>query len=173
MDLILDPPRAAGPLRIGMPIEEAFRVVSELPGRIERPGDPSGGHLVHYESGLSISVWAARDHLVDAVEVWRPERDVRVLFGDLDVFGTPADDLIAALAAVARVDVEHEGARVTAPDLLLALWRPFVQDDPNDEDGKHFSSVLIAAPGYYDAPPPEAPREARPVEPAPQDETLF
>lgn len=124
-----------------MLVEEALRVLRDLPGRIDRPGDPSGGQLVHYESGLSISVWAARDRHVDAVEVWRPERDVRVLFGDLDVFGTPADDLIAALAAVARVDVEHEGAQVTAPDLLLALWRPFVQEDPNDEDGKHAPSL--------------------------------
>ncbi|MHA7132598.1 hypothetical protein [Oerskovia turbata] len=171
MDLILDPPRAVGPLAIGMSSAEASRVLRDLPGRSKTPGGPAGGTLVQYESGLSISFGVKRERLVDSIEVWRPEREVRILLGALDIFGTPADEVTTALAATTRIDVENEGASVVAPDLLLALWRPFVPENPDDEDGRYFSSVLVAAPGYYDGPTAtEAPAPlARPVEPAQGD----
>lgn len=44
-------------------------------------------------------------------------------------------------------------ASFVAPDLLLSFWRPFDGDDqPDDEQGYYFNSVLVARPGYYDGP---------------------
>ncbi|HEY1180422.1 MAG TPA: hypothetical protein VGF17_30060, partial [Phytomonospora sp.] len=43
-------------------------------------------------------------------------------------------------------------ASYIAPDLLLAFWRPFESDDPEEEQGYYFGSVLTARPGYYDTP---------------------
>ncbi|MFJ4898996.1 hypothetical protein [Streptomyces sp. NPDC088727] len=46
-----------------------------------------------------------------------------------------------------------DAASFTAQDLLLSFWRPFAADDePEEEQGYYFSSVLVAQPGYYDAP---------------------
>jgi hypothetical protein len=45
---------------------------------------------------------------------------------------------------------KDDGCSFTAPDLLLALWRPFAPYEPDDEDGRYFQSVLVAEPGYYD-----------------------
>ncbi len=50
-------------------------------------------------------------------------------------------------------------ASFVAPDLLIALWRPFAADDePEDDQGYYFSSVLLAKPGYYDTPAQAAER---------------
>ena len=72
-----------------------------------------------------------------------------VLFRGVDIFGTPADTLVERLREVTSIDVEEDGHSVTAPGLLLALWRSVVPDDDNDPDGRYFESVLIAKPGYY------------------------
>jgi hypothetical protein len=54
---------------------------------------------------------------------------------------------------------EDDPASFVAPELLLSLWRPFEADDePNEEQGYFFSSVLLAAPGYYDTPAQAAER---------------
>ena len=55
----------------------------------------------------------------------------------------PAKRFLAALAV----------ACVSGSALLLALWRPFVEDEnPDEEQGHYFQSVLVAPPGYYDGP---------------------
>jgi hypothetical protein len=41
VDVHLDPPRRAGPLSIGMPIEQALRVLRERPGYVARPSEKS------------------------------------------------------------------------------------------------------------------------------------
>ncbi|MFC9060900.1 hypothetical protein ACFTXB_23060 [Streptomyces sp. NPDC057074] len=46
-----------------------------------------------------------------------------------------------------------------APDLLLSFWRLLAADDESEEEqGYHFSSVLLARPGYYDTPTQAAER---------------
>ena len=50
-------------------------------------------------------------------------------------------------------------ASFLAPELLLSLWRPVEPDDePNEEQGYFFGSVLLAASGYYDTPAQAAER---------------
>jgi hypothetical protein len=58
-----------------------------------------------------------------------------------------------------RSDVD--GDRFKAPELYLALWRPFAaDDDPDEEEGFFFQSVLLARPGYDDTPAEAAARSA-------------
>ena len=47
------------------------------------------------------------------------------------------------------IEVDEDGRSVTAPDLLLALWRSVVPESDGDPDGRYFESVLMAGPGYY------------------------
>lgn len=151
MDLVIDPPRGVGPLRIGMTFVEGVELLHSLDGyRPPSPGHNSPPGFAHYESELTISLSPDRDGRVKAIELYRPERDVTVLFGDISVFGTSADVVIRRLSDVTRLEVEDDGAYVVAPDLLLALGRPFRSDSADEPEGWYFESVLVAAPGYYD-----------------------
>ncbi|GAB2974772.1 hypothetical protein [Saccharothrix stipae] len=151
MELVIDPPRGVGPLRIGMPFDEAVELLRSLDGyRPPEPGRTNQPGYAHYESELTISLSPDREGRVRAVELYRPERGVTILFGDIAVFDTPADEVIQRLSGVARLEVEDGGLHVVAPDLLLALGRPFRSDGAEEPEGWYFESVLVAAPGYYD-----------------------
>jgi hypothetical protein len=87
------------------------------------------------------------------VELGRPHHGADVVtFRGIDVFGLPAREVVNRLAAqVAVVADTDDPASFVAPDLLLSFWRPFeADDDPAEEQGYYFSSVLLARPGYYD-----------------------
>jgi hypothetical protein len=151
MKLELDPPRGVGDVRIGMPIEAAEQQLEQLPGFVPpAPGERRNKGFAHYESELSISLDFDHRGVVRAVEVFRPEGDVQVLFQGISVFEQPADEVIARLADRYRTEIEDDGLNVTAPDVFIGFWRSVRPMGPDDESGRFFDSVLIAAPGYGD-----------------------
>jgi hypothetical protein len=106
----------------------------------------------------SDSAWASASDrpgtgLVNAIELWRPtERDI-VRYHDIDVFGLPAREVVARLRHVVNIEPNENDNGFTARDVYLALWRPFAaDDDPTEEQGYFFQSVLMARPGYDDTP---------------------
>lgn len=150
MELIIDPPRAVGAVAIGMPFEDAVRLVHGFEGFVSQA--PTGGYVspgfAHFESGMSISLGADRSGVVECIEVYRPGQGVSVLFRKIDVF-QDAEQVIRLLANEVEVVVEDDGLRVLAPQLLLALSRDVLPSGGFDETGRYFDSVLVAAPGYY------------------------
>ncbi|MFD0975015.1 hypothetical protein ACFQ3X_41840 [Plantactinospora endophytica] len=161
MEFVLDPPHGVGPLRLGMTTDEA-RVALETLGPLEPTA--SGELAVHLPSGLGFSVgfgvgptWGR----VNAIEVWRPpERDV-VRYRDVDVFGVPALEVVERLRRHLDLVPNEDDDGFTVRELYLALWRPFAaDDDPADEQGHFFQSVLVARPGYDDTPAEAAARLA-------------
>jgi hypothetical protein len=152
MQLELLPPDRVGPIMIGMDFDEAEVMLRALPGfQSPGPGERRQPGFAHYESEMSIAVYSERD-LVKAVEVFRPEGDDVVLYRGISIFKESAGDVIRELQSITRVHVERDGLFVVAPDLLLALSRPYLPESPEDEEGRYFESVLIAAPGYYSGP---------------------
>jgi len=165
--LFLDPPRAAGPIVLGMHADIASATLRTLEGYLERePGIRPNPCFAHYACGLSISICPGPGGLVEAVEIYRPERDVTVLFGDVPVFDLPADEVIRRIGSITTIEVQDEGLTVIAPALLLAFGRSTLPEDPEDSDGKYFESVLVAAPGYYDG-PSARPNQVQPPTTAP------
>jgi hypothetical protein len=75
----------------------------------------------------------------EAIELGRPDNDEDVVFFR-DVFGAVADELLRSLKDSDVVEVAEQGCAVTLPDLLVALWRPVVPEDPPDEVGRYFES---------------------------------
>ncbi|WP_103534748.1 hypothetical protein [Streptomyces sp. SM11] len=154
MHFELAPPIGVGPLRIGMSRQAANNALDSLrePTAIS-PSDQAGQHIFR-PSGLMISIGCARDQL-ESVELGRPSEpsDV-VLFHGIDVFGLPAREVATRMSDVTAIAADDEDpASFVAPDLLLSFWRPFDGDDePDDEQGYYFNSVLLARPGYYDGP---------------------
>ncbi len=136
-----------------MPAEDASALLRTLDGYLKpRPGTRPNPSFAHYSCGLSVSICPDTGGLVDAVELYRPERDVTVLFGDIPIFDLPADEVIRRIESLTPTEVQDEGLTVIAPALLLALGRSTLPEDPDDPDGMYFESVLVAAPGYYDGP---------------------
>ena len=166
MELVIDPPRGIGPVRLGMTPGEARAALETL-----GPLTPTayGELAVHLPSGLGLSVGfgvgPTRDR-VNAIEVWRPhERDV-VRYRDVDVFGLPALEVVARLGREIDLEPNEEDDGFTARELYFALWRPFAaDDDPDETQGYFFQSAVVARPGYDDTPAEAAARLAAGGEP--------
>ncbi|MGN5632812.1 hypothetical protein [Streptomyces sp. AC154] len=132
MDFDLAPPTGVGPLRIGMTRHAADMALDSLrdPAAVSASDRP--GQHVFRPSGLMISIHCVREAL-EAVELARPSVQTdRVLFQDVDVFALPAREVVRRVGGLASIGED--------PD-----------DDPEEEQGYFFSSVLVAQPGYYDA----------------------
>ena len=169
MNFDLHPPQAAGPLRIGTAGHDTVEILKQLgtPQVLCRTAGSPPAWGVHRPSGLFVLILFDADDHVEAIEFGRPDStDDSVAYDGLDVFATPAADLIRQLRQRTAIDVEEEedGHAFTAPSLLLSLWRPVTPESPEDQEGRFFESVLIARPGYYDQlAEPTAPSSERPI----------
>ncbi|MBB6170221.1 hypothetical protein HNR23_000281 [Nocardiopsis mwathae] len=151
MDLDIDPPRRVGPIEIGMPFDRAARALQDIPGftpPLLKERNPPG--FAHYESEMSIALEPGRDGRVKSIEIYRPTRNINVLYRGISIFGESASDVIRKLAQITRLKIEDDGLGVLAHELLMSLGRAVLPEGPDDPDGRYFESVLIAAPGYYE-----------------------
>jgi len=160
MDFDLAPPTGVGPLRIGMTRYAANTALDSLRDLSAVSQSDRPGQHVFRPSGLMISIHCMRDMLA-AIELARPSSQTdRVLFQGVDVFALPAREVVQRMGEFTSIQEDpDDDASFVAPDLLLGFWRPFEADDePEEEQGYHFSSVLLARPGYYDTPAQAAER---------------
>jgi hypothetical protein len=151
MILEVVPSEGVGPVRIGMTMDEARSALATIDGY--QPPSKLDSVSASYDGGLSIELEPASGGTVGAIQVYRPYGAVRVEYQGIDLLRTPAARVVDQLAAIAELDDDEGGCSYVAPELLLALWRPFVEDEnPDEEQGHYFQSVLVARPGYYDGP---------------------
>ncbi|GAA2806614.1 hypothetical protein RMN57_28255 [Kitasatospora sp. CM 4170] len=154
MDFDLDPPNGLGPLRIGMNRQSANVALDSLRDVSAVSTSDRPGQHIFRPSGLMISIHCTRD-MLEAIELGRPSTQTdRVVFRGLDVFAIPARELVQRMGEHTSIEADPDDpASFVASDLLLSFWRPFAADDePEEEQGYYFSSVLLARPGYYDTP---------------------
>ena len=148
----LCPPEIAGPLHMGAPIADTVEILKGLgtPLVLCRPRGSPPGLGVRRSSGLFISALFGPDGHLEAIEFGRPEAaDDIVIYDGLDVFTTPAEDVMAQLRHCGAEHEEEDGYAFTAPDLFLSLWRSAIPESPDDQEGRFFESILIARTGYY------------------------
>ncbi|MFF2382605.1 hypothetical protein [Streptomyces sp. NPDC058108] len=154
MDLDLAPPAGVGPLLIGMPRQAANTALDSLRDLTSVSDSDRPGQHIFRPSGLMISIDCMQGRL-EAIELGRPAAATdRVMFRGLDVFSLPAREVVRLMREHTTVRADPEDpASFVAPDLLLSFWRPFeAEDEPDEEQGYYFTSVLVAQPGYYDTP---------------------
>ncbi|SDS61152.1 hypothetical protein SAMN05216371_0263 [Streptomyces sp. TLI_053] len=154
MDFELAPPTGIGPLQIGMSREAADVALDSLRDLSSVSESDRPGQHIFRPSGLMISIHCTRG-LLESVELSRPcDATDCVTFRNVDVFALPAREVVTRMRehTAVHADPDEPGCFV-APDLLLSFWRPFAtDDDPEDEQGYYFTTVLLARPGYYDTP---------------------
>jgi hypothetical protein len=151
MDVELRPPAQAGPVRIGMPFEEAKASLSALEGfDAEQSFTASAPAFAAYSSGLYFTLSYSENAGVQGVEIYGAGAGRGVVYGGIDIFTTPAVELIDRLRSLYPVTIEEGGRMVTLPGQSISFWRGTLPEDEFDEDGKYFQTVLVAYPGYFD-----------------------
>ena len=94
------------------------------------------------------------DNRVEYISISNPkEEGIKILYRGIDVFGTPATDLIEQIENLTdlrydRGDPELQYSFIFQ-DVDLSFWRPVLQENENDEGGKYFEAIGIGIKGYY------------------------
>lgn len=145
----LDPPRAAGPLRIGATGHDTVEILKQL-GTLtflcRTAGSPPAWG-VDRPSGLFIGAYFDVDDHLEAIQFGRPDStDDTVIYNGINVFELPAGELLGILRArTSIIEVEEEdGSSFLAPDLHLTLWQPPVPTGPDDIDNRFIMSILLS-----------------------------
>jgi hypothetical protein len=114
--------------------------------------DPNSRYEVDGFFDAAIQVHYIGDHpIVEFIELSSDPR-LRVLYGEIEVFATPADEVLMQICVEADFDRNDPEVPYSYifPALQLALWRPVVPEDEHDEDGRYFSTIGIGQRGYFD-----------------------
>ncbi|MFE4916761.1 hypothetical protein ACFRCX_35255 [Streptomyces sp. NPDC056652] len=159
MDIVLDPPHGAGPVRLGASLDEAVAAVSSWgPHDVDEDEDDASKTIYTSCQEIPVNVFleGAGGDVVTAIELWWPgegrRTDVRVLLDGDDVFTTPAEDLFRRAVergwTVDRTEAEYP----FVPGVSLGFSRETSQEVPRTADGLpvHVTSVLVGDERYYD-----------------------
>jgi len=162
MIIRLEPPHGVPPLLIGMSIDESRDAVALWGDVEELPATPGRAFALRArDEDLTRDVFAYFEDGagggVTAVEVWRPEpatrpgANVQVRYGELDVFGLPADDVLRILRDRGVEVDESDPFYPSCPRLLLGFNREGgAHADEETGMARFFESVLVSYPGYDD-----------------------
>jgi hypothetical protein len=147
---VVQPLVGVGPVLLGMTRDEVRQVMPEKPRPFQKT--PNSKYEVDAFHGSAFQVfYGGEQPVVEYIELSGGLR-VRALYGDLDVFATPADEVIARISVDADHDKEDPELPYAYifPGLQLALWRPRLPEDDGDEDGRYFATIGIDRNGYFD-----------------------
>jgi hypothetical protein len=164
MNLEITPGVGVLPLEFGMTVAQVRRAIPDAWVDSTTESNDAGYPQLRVElltASVDIFIHFEYSDAVTSVEIWRPETGDdgsvpwALVFAGMDLFGSPADEIIRAVRLLGfTVDVTEElRPRATNPSLSLGFNRDggeFVNDDSDDGVAKYFNSVLIAIPGYFD-----------------------
>ena len=138
-----------GPVKLGMTREEVRRVMPGPCDSFLKGLNPEHETDAFHDRGFQV-FYGGEGPVVEYIELSR-ESGFRVLYRGLDVFATPADQVLAHVSGDAAIDPNDPelGYAYIFPDLDLSLWRPVLPESPEDPEGREFSTIGIGVAGYY------------------------
>jgi hypothetical protein len=141
------PLKSAGQVKLGLTKDVILRTIG-------KPSDILPEKDCYQHDNIFFSVSYDQNDRVEYIEYSTPADDkTKVLLNGIDIFGTPADDLIYQITTQTGYEHDNDERELPYvyifPDLELSFWRPVVPDDKDDEDGKYFMTVGIGTKGYY------------------------
>lgn len=159
MKIELDPPNGITGFPFAMPAEAIKEASAELGSvQVQDEGSselfrsmkvlalhPQFELVLHLQDGETLS----------AAEVWIPRpgpEEITVTFRGIDVFRTPALELVQLLREMDLTVHHHDHDHWLVPGLSLGLTRTTGHEVPLDTDGEplYFQAVLAAPTDYYD-----------------------
>ncbi|WP_371476706.1 hypothetical protein [Kitasatospora sp. NBC_00315] len=159
MDIELDPPNGITGFPLGMPAEAVKQAAAEL-GRTKVSNEGSTStfrpmRVTALHPQFEIVFHMQRGTTLRAAEVWNPEpgpETINVSFRGLDVFRTPALQLVEQLKDLGLTVLHSEPSHWVLPKLSLGLTRTTGHEVPLDTDGEplYFQAVLTGPDDYYD-----------------------
>jgi hypothetical protein len=159
MDIELDPPTGITGFPIGMPAEQVKEAAAAL-GRTTVRNDGSAERFrsmtvlaLHPQFEVKFSL--ADGKTLTAAEVWIPRpgpEDITVTFRGINVFTTPARDLLRQIETMGYQINYPEPHHPIVPHLSLGFTREAGHEVPRDVDGEplYFQAVLVGPENYYD-----------------------
>ncbi|PLW72647.1 hypothetical protein GQS52_04615 [Streptomyces sp. SCUT-3] len=158
MDIELDPPNGITGFPLGMPAEAVKASAGRL-GELRVHDEGSADQFRYMKVTALHSQFEIVFHLEDgktltSAEVWIPRpgpEEITVRFRGIDVFRTPARQLLEQLRAMG-LTVLDETYYAYVPRLSLGFTRVAGHEVPLDTDGEplYFQAVLTGPTGYYD-----------------------
>jgi hypothetical protein len=160
----IDPPHGVAGFPFGMPLDELIEATTPLGHvRLEDPGQrrPDVYTKLFVVRPSFTAIFACEDgQNLTAVELWAPEPSeqdrITVELQGIDVFGTPALEVLDLLAARGHELDDTDPDHPRFPDLALGFTRTRGHEVPLASDGRprYFQAVLTGPAGYYDRPLP-------------------
>jgi hypothetical protein len=149
-DYTVQPFIGVGPVRLGMSRDEARRVMPEPAKPFRKGRTPRYETDAFHQSAFQV-FYGGDQPTVEYIELSRGSV-IRALYRDLDVFSTPADEVVAFVSRDAAFDQTHRELPYSYifRDLQLSLWRPTIPESDTDTDGRFFSTIGVGKRGYYD-----------------------
>jgi hypothetical protein len=159
VDIELDPPNGITGFPLGMPAEDVKTAAVAL-GEIQVQDEGRSSQFSYMKVLALHPQFEIVFHLEDgktlgAAEVWIPDpgpEEITVRFRGIDLFRTPALQLLEQLEAMGLTILHDEPSYWTVPRLSLGFTRVAGHNVPLDTDGGplYFQAVLTGPTGYYD-----------------------
>ncbi len=149
MEFAIEPHRGIGPASFGMSREEVREALARAGGG--RPRARNAETDCYFGAAFQVSF--GDEGLADFIEV-ASSIAVEVVLDGLDVFYTPADELLAAVRRLDQPDPElsRPPQSYIFPRLILTLWgRDKQYDHRRGQQRPMFAAVGVGAPSYLAA----------------------
>ena len=137
-----------GSVRLGSSPPDVRAAMGVAPYRFNRR---LAGHATDAWHGSAFQVnYQGYPPTVDFIELANSS-EFRVHYKGIDVFATPASDLVARLSAEAPYDLHHRelGYTYVFPTIELSLWRQVMPESDDDPIGRFFDAVGLGIGGYF------------------------
>ncbi len=141
------PLKSAGDVKLGL-------TKGEILSKIGHPTDSLPERDCYQYDTIFFSISYDQTESVEYIEYSAPtDTTTKVQIKGIDIFGTPAEDLIHQITTQTGCEYDKEDVEIPYsylfPDLELSLWRSVVPDTTDDMEGKYFMTVGIGTKGYY------------------------
>lgn len=149
IEYVVEPFIGVGPVRLGMSRDQVKLAMPEPSKPFRKSKDNPHLTDAFFENGFQV-FYGGDPPEVEYIELSR-DAGFRVLYRELDVFATSADEVVAFISRDAPFDTSDWEVPYSYVfrDLQLSLWRPVVPESDKDTEGHYFSTIGIGRTGYY------------------------
>ena len=145
----VQPHRGVGPVMLGMERMRVHEVMPESPCSFKKTPVSEYETDAFHQSGFQV-FYGGDSPRVEYIELSR-DCGFSVFYRKIDVFGTPASELVDLLSRDAAIDQSNpeHGYSYSFPELDLCVWRSVIPDSASDEEGRRFDTIGIGVEGYF------------------------